>query len=413
VHAFNFQICDSHDLYTLYGYTTTILGEAAAESDEAEGEHEDFAVGEIVFEDAGDEEADGEGGDAVEHPFAVTGGVKRGAGDVPGGPEKEANDSEHGGDAAVGGELDIDVVEMAVPPGAGERTGDVFRGVAFEIALDLFGTDAGERVGLDHGEASEEEGFAVTVGVGVAASFKDGQDAVFFGLGHDGNGGDRQYWQGYDEEFAPGPDEVEQAGEGADPDAAGPAEEEGGGDEQECRGDAPANGFVEQNVGGAEEEDGHHGAAEGHPMGHESGDAIGDIGVGEIDAGVLGGGEFPGVLEEAPNGRKGSRGAHGGEDAFGGIRPFVCGGEAGDDEEDEEFLDLREGGHGGGRESSGEEGPRGEEKEERCPGGVFGLAPLADSKDDRGSEADLRNGDGDDAGGESGASRKNGPIVTF
>ena len=148
-------------------------------------------------------------------------------------------------------------------------------------------------------------------------------------------------------------------------------------------------------------------------MGHEAGDAVGDVGGGEIEAGGLGGGEFFGVLEEAPEGGEGAGCAEGGEDVFGGIGSIVGGGEAGDDKVDEEFLDLGEGGDGGIGEGGGEEGPGEEKEEEGCPWGVFCVTPLADGEEDGDAKANLGNGDGGDAGGEGGTGGEDGPIVSF
>lgn len=81
-------------------------------------------------------------------------------------------------------------------------------------------------------------------------------------------------------------------------------------------------------------------------MGHKASNAVADIGAGEIDARGLGGAVFLGVLEETPDGGESSGGAHGGENGFGGGRTVVSGGEAGDDEKDEEFPDLGPSSHG-------------------------------------------------------------------
>lgn len=79
------------------------------------------------------------GRDAVEDPFAVAGarGWRHWA-MLPVAQKKKpmmANMAE----AVVGGELDVDVVEMAVPPGEGEGPGDVFGGVSIQVAFDLLG----------------------------------------------------------------------------------------------------------------------------------------------------------------------------------------------------------------------------------------------------------------------------------
>lgn len=366
-----------------------------------------------MFEDAGDEDANEECGHSVEHPALAAGGAEGGAGDSPESYEEEADDGQHAGDTAVGSEVDIDVVEVTVPPGAGEGAGDIGGGVAFEVAFDLFGADAEEGVGLDDGGAGAEEGDAVGVGVGIAAGLEDGDDAVLFRLGHDGDGGEGEDGGDDDEDTAEGPGEVDESGKGADPDAAGPAEEDGEGDEEEGGSDTPADGFMEQEVSRGNEEDGHHGAAEGHPVGHEAGDAVGDVGIGEVGAGGFGGGVFLGVLEEAPGGGEGTAEAEGGEDGLGIGRALPGGGEGGDDEEDEEFANLGPGGGGGLGEGGGEEGPGEEEEEEGYAGGVLSAAPLGEGEGDGDAEADLGGGNGDDAEGEGGAGGEDGPIVTF
>src|SRR5205823_404686 len=62
------------------------------------------------------------------------------------------HEHEHGGNAALGGVVQIDVVQMPVPAG-GQGTGHVGRNVVVELQFHFLGTEAEEGMALDHFDA--------------------------------------------------------------------------------------------------------------------------------------------------------------------------------------------------------------------------------------------------------------------
>ena len=67
-------------------------------------------------------------------------------------PHEQPHEDEHGRDAALGGVLQIDVVQVAVPTGR-QRPRNVGGHPFLEVVLGTFGADAEQRMGFDHLEA--------------------------------------------------------------------------------------------------------------------------------------------------------------------------------------------------------------------------------------------------------------------
>src|SRR5436305_13934785 len=94
----------------------------------------------------------------MDHPVFILG-----AREIPEHLAEPPEEGEYGGQAAFGGVLQVDVVQMDV--GAGwERALDIGGNVALELRGDLLRAEAEPRVGFDHRNAGDSANDAEAVG---------------------------------------------------------------------------------------------------------------------------------------------------------------------------------------------------------------------------------------------------------
>src|SRR5262249_38082266 len=142
----------------------------------------------------------------------------------------QPHQDQHGWDAALGGVVQVDIVQVAVPA-AGKGARDVGGDVIVEVQLDALGTNTEERVAFDHLQAGAPGDDAKLVRIDTLG-FEDRREAIFHRgrrreVGNQDDDRHEQY-----ERAAPEPDQVEAGDSHGNPDAAGLAEQNGHGDER-------------------------------------------------------------------------------------------------------------------------------------------------------------------------------------
>ncbi len=253
---------------------------------------EDFRIAKVILEETFGESGEDDGYAAVEQIAGVGAAGRQNAKATPEIVQHLAehpHQNQHYGDTALGGILQINIVEMTIPA-FGKRARDVGRNPFLEMVAGAFGAETEQGVGFDHAQAGAPGDHAKGIGVD-GLRVKDRREAVV----DDGRGeevsGYQEHGAGEDQPAAVAPEQIERGERQADPDGTGLGQQYGEGHEHGAGEPDPGAVALGRASGRriasparskeqecADHDDGEHLLrGEGIPVAHEAGDALGNI----------------------------------------------------------------------------------------------------------------------------------------